>query len=209
AMRHAHGVVPQTTNFTGGIGAMAGGFMLIVVAIFAVVGIAFWVLSTYLFCRLRFTLFDLVVYKQGQVGQAWSKYRRQSWRYFGVVLLASFIFLILIAATTGPFVIRMLSTFKTLAAQGANPNPNPFPVLAAMLPFVGICFLLALVWVVVDAVLQDFVLPPMALENASIEGSFERFFYLLREDFGSFLVYLLLRFIIALGISWVLMFAVV
>jgi len=184
-----------------------GGFAaFIVFAIVLFIGLVVWVLATYLFCRLRFTLFDLVVYRGRKVREAWSKYGRQTWRYFGVVLLASLFFLILLAATAGPFFVHMLKTAARLGAQG--PKANPFAMLGQMLPFFGICILLGLVWMVVDAVLQDFVLPPMALENASIEGAFGRFFKLLREDFGSMIVYLLLRFVVAIGISWALMMVV-
>lgn len=184
-------------------GAVAG---FVVLAILGLIGLVVWVLSTYLFCRLRFTLFDLVVYRRGRVREAWSKYGRKTWRYFGVVLLASLVFLILLAATAGPFFIRMLKTAARLGAQG--PNPNPWPVLAPMLPFLGICLLIGLLWMVVDAVLQDFVLPPIAIEDAPIEAAFSRFVALVREDFGSFVVYLLLRFVVALGISWALMIGV-
>lgn len=206
AMRHGRSTFPPASNFAGGIGAFAGGVSFAVIAIALLVVIAIWVLSTYFFCRLRFTLFDLVVYKQGRVRQAWAKYGPQTWRYFGVMLLASFAFLILAAASAGPFFVHMLGTMKGFGAQG--PNPNPWPFLAQMLPLIGICLLLALVWTVVDAVLQDFVLPPMAIEDAPIEGAFGRFFALLGEDFGSVLVYLLLRFVLATAISWVLMIVV-
>jgi MFS family permease len=155
---------------------------------------------------MRFTLFDLVVYRRGKVREAWAKYGRQTWRYFGVVLLASFVFLILIAAAIGPFFIHMLKTMKGLGVQG--PNANPWPIMAELFPLIGIGILIGLAWIVVDAVLQDFVLPPMALEDASIEGAFGRFFAMLRDDFGSVLVYLLLRFVVALGISWVLLMVV-
>jgi hypothetical protein len=61
---------------------------------------------------------------------------------------------------------------------------------------------------VIDAVLQDFVVPPMAIENAPIEGAFGRFFALLRAEPGQLFMYLLLRFVVAIGISWVLMMVV-
>jgi hypothetical protein len=201
-------------NFAGtgaaGLGFVAPGAMFGfgVLVILGLIGLVVWVLSTYLFCRLRFTLFDLVVYRRGRVREAWSKYGHKTWRYFGVVLLASLVFLILLAATAGPFFIRMLKTAARLGAHGPNPNANPWPVLASMLPFFGICLLVGLLWMVVDAVLQDFVLPPIAIEDAPIEGAFSRFVTLMREDFGSFVAYLLLRFVVALGISWVLMIGV-
>ncbi len=193
-----------------GIGSVAGGAggaaVFIVFAIMLLIGLLIWVLATYLFCRLRFVLFDLVVYRQGRVREAWAKYGRQTWRYFGVVLLVSLAFLVLLAATAGPFFVQMLKTAARVGAQG--PSANPFPILGSMLPFIGVSMLIGLVWMLVDAVLQDFVLPPIAIEDAPIEGAFGRLLALVREDFGSFAVYLLLRFIVALGISWALMLVV-
>ncbi|HLH34804.1 MAG TPA: hypothetical protein VKX41_09025 [Alloacidobacterium sp.] len=193
----------------GANSAFAGGAGTAVFLIFAIIllaGLAVWVLITYLFCRLRLTLFDMIVYRRGRVREAWSRYGRQTWRYFGVVLLASLAFLILLAATAGPFFVHMLKAAARVGAQG--PNANPLPILGSMLPFLGVCLLIGLFWMVVDAVLQDFVLPPMAIEDAPIEGAFGRFMALLREDFGSTLIYLLLRFVVALGISWVLVLVV-
>jgi len=203
---------PGRMNFASsdGIGGMAGGAsaaaIFAVFAILLLIGLLVWVLSTYLFCRLRFTLFDLVVYRHGRVREAWGKYGRQTWRYFGIVLLASFVFLILLAATVGPLFVHMLKTMKGIGSQGAN--PNPLPIFAQLFPLIGIFFLLGLVWVLVDAVLQDFVLPPMAIEDAPIEGAFSRFFALLKADPVVVLVYLLLRFVVALGVSWALMMVV-
>ncbi len=140
-------------------GSLAG---FAVLAILLLVGLLVWVLATYLFCRLRFTLFDLVVYRRGRVREAWAKYGRQTWRYFGVVLLASLAFLVLLAATAGPFFVRMLKGAMHTAAQG--PNPKPWSILGPMLPFLGISLLVGLMWMVVDAILQDFVLPPLLLK---------------------------------------------
>ncbi|HVW76938.1 MAG TPA: hypothetical protein VHB45_04945 [Alloacidobacterium sp.] len=194
----------QHMDFTGGGGVAAIG--MAVAAVLALAGIALWVLATYLFCRLRFTLFDLVVYRQGRVREAWKKYERQTWRYFGVVLLTSFVFLILATASVGPFFIHMLKTMKAAGAQGVN--ANPMAVAVQMLPLIGIFALLGLLWVVIDAVLQDFILPPMAVEDAPIESALSRFFTLLREEPGQLFVYLLLRFVVAMGISWALLMAV-
>jgi hypothetical protein len=194
---------PAGNAFAGGIGSAA---VFVVFAVTLLIGLVVWVLVTYLFCRLRFTLFDLIVYRRGKVSEAWSKYGRQTWRYFGVVLLASLVFLVLLAAIAGPFFIHLLKTAARLGTQGHN--ANPFALLGSMLPFLGVSVLIGLMWMVVDAVLQDFVLPPMAIEDAPIEGAFSRFMALLREDLGSVLVYLLLRFVVAIGITWVLMIVV-
>jgi hypothetical protein len=207
AIRHRTPMNFSSTGMSGlafaGPGAAAG---FVILAVMLLVGLLLWVLATYLFCRLRFTLFDLIVYRQGRVREAWAKYGRQTWRYFGVVLLASLVFLVLLAATAGPFFVHMLKEPARIGARG--PNPNPWRLLAPMLPFIGVSLVVGLAWMLVDAILQDFVLPPIAVEDASIEGAFSRFLGLLREDFGSVVVYLLLRFVVALGISWALMMVV-
>lgn len=209
AIRHHSSMNFSSAGASGfafaGPGAVAG---FLILAIMLLIGLLMWVLATYLFCRLRFTLFDLIVYRRGMVREAWAKYGRQTWRYFGVVLLASLAFLVLLAATAGPFFVQMLKQAVRAGARGADANVNPWAMLAPMLPFIGVAILVGLVWVVVDAILQDFVLPPIAIEDASIEGAFNRFMSLLREDFGSLVVYLLLRFIVAIGISWALMMVV-
>ncbi|HSY72139.1 MAG TPA: hypothetical protein VK798_07835 [Alloacidobacterium sp.] len=193
--------IPQAAFAAFAAPGAAAGFA--VFAVMLLIGLLIWVLATYLFCRARFTLFDLVVYRHGNVRDAWGKYGRQTWRYFGIVLLASLVFLILLAAVGGPFLMHMLKTIRSVGPQA--PNANPWPIFAQMLPFFGVCALLVLVWILVDAILQDFILPPMAIEDAPIEGAFARWFALLRSDAGSVLVYLLLRFVVALGMSWVLM----
>src|SRR5215470_8666685 len=62
AMRHPRhlnfGPGDPTPTFPG-----AGGMAFFVIGILLVIGLVMWVLMTYLFCRLRFTLFDLIVYR--------------------------------------------------------------------------------------------------------------------------------------------------
>src|ERR1700749_2872289 len=85
AMKH-----PSRLNFAfanpSGIGAVGGGAsgvaVFVIFAVMLLIGLLVWVLATYLFCRLRFTLFDMVVYRQGRVREAWAKYGPQTWRYF-------------------------------------------------------------------------------------------------------------------------------
>lgn len=207
AMNHTHSGFPVTENFQGsGIGAVAGGVTLVFVVLGLLVGLAFWIGLAYLFCRLRFTLFDLVLYKHGRVRESWAKYGRQTWRYFGVTLLVGLAFLVLLAATAGPFFIHMFKSLAVLGAQG--PNANPFPVIAQIFPLMGLFIIIALLGMVVDTAMQGFILPPMAIEDASIEGSFGRFFALLRDNIGPFIVFLVLQFVVMLGISMVMMFVV-
>jgi hypothetical protein len=167
------------------------------------VGLALWVLAAYLYCRLRFTLFDLVIYKRGRIRQAWSVYGRQTWRYFGLVILAGLAFMVIAVILIGPTLLNFIRAVRPLAAAGSN--VNPFRMIGAMLPFLLAVFTVAALWAVVDSLMQDFLLPPMAIEDAPLESAFGRFFALLKANFGSFVVYVLLRFAVGLGLTWALM----
>ncbi len=189
------------SQFAAGPGFAALGLAVIVTMIVAC--LALWVLMAYLYCRLRFTLFDLVVYKRGRVGQAWSAYGRQSWRYFGLVILVSLAFLVVAAIVVGHTLFNFIRLIRPMASAG--PNLNPLTLLGAMFPFLVAIFAVAALWAVVDSLMQDFLLPPMAIEDAPLESVFGRFFSLLKTSPGAVVVYVLLRFAVGIGLTWILM----
>ena len=200
--RHNSFVAPESGNqFQAAPGWAALGLVAVVALV--LIGLAIWIGFAYLYCRLRFTLFDLVVYKRGRVRQAWSGYGRQAWRYFGLVILVSLAFMVVAVLLAGPALLNFIRVIRPFAAAG--PNANPMPFLGAMLPFLAVIFALAAMWAVVDALIQDFLLPPMAIDDAPLESAFGRFFALLKRDFGSVFVYVLLRFAVGIGLTWILM----
>lgn len=189
------------SQFVSGSGLAAIGIAaLVAIVVFC---LALWVLCSYLYCRLRFTLFDLVVYKRGQVGKAWSAYGRQSWRYFGLVILVSLGFLIVTAVVVGPGMVHFIHVAGPLASAGAK--MNPLALMGAMFPLLVAIFAVAALWAVVDSLMQDFLLPPMAIEDAPLEAVFGRFFALVKANFGQLVIYILLRFAVGIGLTWILM----
>jgi hypothetical protein len=168
-----------------------GLFFLLLLAVFLV----------WLWSRLRFTLFDLVLYRHGRVARAWAPYRSQAWRFFGLMILVAFALLFLLAATAGPLLLHFILTMRHMNPQQINQDPTF--LFTTIFPFYGVMFLFMLVALTADALTQDFILPPMALEDAPLGVSFARFFHFLRRKFGSFVGYLLLRFVIELGLAWI------
>jgi hypothetical protein len=150
---------------------------------------------------LRFTLFDLVLYRRGQVGQAWAPYGSQSRRFLGLTFLIGFALLLLLAVTAGPLVLHLGATVRHLTQQQIDANPAL--IFAHVLPMYGIFFLLIIAAGVLSTVAGDFILPPMALEDAPLEASFARFFQLLRTRFWYVALYMLIRFALQLGIGWI------
>jgi hypothetical protein len=199
--RSGFGVFSPGNYLMRGSGLAAFGVVAILSLV--VIGVALWVLLAYLYCRLRFTLFDLVVYKRGRVGQAWSAYGRQSWRYFGLVILVSLAFMVVAVIVVGPALLNLIRVIRPLAAAG--PNMNPFGMLGAMFPFLVAVFAVAALWAVFDSLMQDFLLPPMAIEDAPLESVFERFFTLFKTSPGAVVIYVLLRFAVGIGLTWILM----
>jgi hypothetical protein len=195
------GVPHFGSYFLGSSGLAAFGIAAVIAAV--LIAFAIWILLAYLYCRLRFTLFDLVVYKRGRVRQAWSRYGSQAWRYFGLVILVSLGFMVIAAIIIGPTLLNLIRLMRPLAAAGQN--ANPFQALGALLPFLGAVLIVGLMWAIVDAMMQDFLLPPMAIEDAPLENAFGRFFRLLKTDTGPVLLYVLLRFAVGLGLTWILM----
>lgn len=168
-----------------------GLFFLAVLAVFLI----------WLWCRLRFTFFDLVLYRHGIVSRAWAPYRPQAWRFFGLMILVAFALLLLLAVTGGPLLLHLILITRHMNPQQINRDPTF--LFSTIFPMYGVMFLFLLVAGIADAVTQDFILPPMALEDASLSHSFARFFQFLRQRFGSFLAYLLLRFVLELGLIWI------
>lgn len=194
------GVIHPRGNFLAagmpGLGAIGAG-VLILLAVLALIGIAIWIGFTYVFCRLRFTVLDLVIYREKSIRSAWRKYGPQTWRYFGLSILVGLAFLLIMAAVIGPFIPAFLRV-----TRGMDPaHPNPFALLQLMLPLFLAILLLSVVGLIVDAMMRDFLLPPMAIEDAPIESALGRFFGLLRSEFGSMLLYIFMRLVLAFALS--------
>jgi hypothetical protein len=197
----ATGAVPRhhPSFFLAGPGFAAGLTVALVLA--GLLGVVLWLLIGWFWCRLRFAFFDLVVYRQGRVGLAWSRYGAQAWRFLGLMLLIALALLLLLAITAGPLILHFILTLRRLTPQAINANPAV--IFEHILPMYGIIFLFVFVAAIVDAVAEDFLLPPMAIQDAPLDQSFARFFHLLRERFWSVILYLVLRFAIAIGITYI------
>lgn len=184
----------------------AGALLLTASVMAAVAALALSLLLAWLWCRLRFTLFDLVVGRRGQVAAAWSAYGAQSWRYLGLMVLVTLALLLLAASTAGPLFLRFIAAIRGMTLQQINASPAV--VFAHILPVYGILFVLEVTATFADAIAQDFLLPPMALEDAPLQSAFGHLFRLLRDRFWSVVGYLLLRFALEIGLTCAGMLAV-
>jgi hypothetical protein len=169
------------------------------IALAVLVGIVIAVLVIWLWCRLRFAFFDLVLNRRGEVRAAWSGYGPQARRFLLLVIQTSLAFLLLAAVTAGPLIVGLVRLSRSLPQQG---SAAPFLLFSQILPIYGLAFLLILLTAVAGAIMEDFLLPSMALENASIRGAFRRFLPLPRNHPWALAFYLLLRLVLQMGITW-------
>ena len=186
--------VGQQAFSTGGAGAFAALGLGLVVGIM-VLALLFALAYIYLFCRARATLFDLVVFREGRVRQAWRRRAQPAWRYFGLSLLAMLLFWTVLAALLGPIIVRFVKVAAGQAGSGLGAAPSAGSL---MLTLVGLVWLLLPLWIAVDALLQDFILPGLALQpQAPVGAAFSRLGGLARRRPGQLLLFLLLRTVVA------------
>jgi hypothetical protein len=183
-----------------GIGGLAGGVGLGLVLLVLTLLVMFTLAYVYLLCRARATLFDLVVFRGARVREAWRRRGRPSRIYWGLYLAAMVVFLAVVAAVLGPFLVR----FAKLAAAGGLANPSTATSL--LLSLVGLIWLLMPVWIAVDALLQDFILPGLVLgqaglDDAPVSAAFGRLGAVARRRPGQLLLFLVLRTILPLGVG--------
>jgi hypothetical protein len=161
------------------------GAMVLIGLVVTVIGLALY----YIGSRMQFVLFETVVTDTSLIAPAWNHYGRRTWRWIGLKLLLFAIGVILAL----PIVLPMLVT-----AFKAGQLHESFHAL--LITFIGTFSLMALLMLVLTAVyylLQDFVMPVMALEDAGIATGLGRLKSLLEQDLGAVAFYLLLRFIVS------------
>jgi hypothetical protein len=152
----------------------------------------------YLLIRLRFSYFDCVLYEQDQIAPAWSRYHRQTMRYLGLSVLVGIAFWAILI----PIGYNLYQHFKPLFESIGSANPPGFadflPLLAYILP---LFLVLALAGYLVDATMTCFVLPRMAVEDASMRDALQDVWGDLLAEPGQFALFFFLRFLLSIVAS--------
>jgi hypothetical protein len=169
-----------------------------IVAAFVLIVIPVSLLISYLVIRLRFSYFDCVMRMEDRIAPAWRRYHRQAMRYLGLSVCIGIAF-------TAVMVIAgyaIYSHFKPLLdSLGSDHPPNFFdflPMAGVVLP---LFMLLAVVGALVDGTVSYFVLPRMALQDASIQDSLSDVWSDIQYEPGQFVLFFVLRFLVTLAAS--------
>ena len=167
---------------------------LIVIGALALIALCIYL--SYLICRLRFAYFHCLAHQTKEIRPGWRLYRTQGMRYFIASLIIGLIFLFVLVLAALPFVFGFYRLY--LSDQAGEPfNVGVFLLL--LLPCIGIVICLCLAAYVVNAVLHDFILPHMALENLTVLQSWAAAKTRIMAEKGSFALYLLMRAIVPMA----------
>lgn len=151
-------------------------------------------LFTYLFhlcSRLGFAFFDIVLNRREFVAPAWRLYGPQSRRWTLCKLLYGCVATLALALPVVSYIRHLVPIF---AAMARTPNQPPDPQMIFAL-FSGYFVVLGgfLVFGVISALANDFIVPSLALEDTSLGEAFNRLVKLIRYEPAQFALYALLK----------------
>ena len=178
----------------------AGGSTAVTILIsFAIGTTLFGLAFIYVFSRLGFAFFDIVLNHGEFVAPAWRKYGQQSfkWTLFKVILGTLVTTAFALPAVT--CVRHMIDLFSTLHLEpGEQPTPEFLSAIFAgyaafFLIYLGFAF-----FYFVSSLFSDFIVPSLALEDTSLGQAFQRLGRLIKKEPGQFTLYAALKLGMAL-----------
>jgi hypothetical protein len=176
---------------------------LLLIALIVGAGILIGLAFVYISCRFRFILFDSVLQRDPKIGRGWRRYGGESNRYFGFVLcfmVASGVALTLVIG------LPLWRAFKS----GIFKSDNPFPALLAyLIPALLGAFLFVILAAVIASLANDFAVPLLALDNATIGGAWSMLKQMISIEPGAFAGYLGMKLLLSIAAGIVVTIAMV
>ncbi|QEE27605.1 hypothetical protein FTW19_06075 [Terriglobus albidus] len=161
--------------------AAVSGILIFVVFIFTT--ILFLVGS-----RMQLVMVDVVATRQIEILPLWRKHGAPVWRWMALKLLPSLLFYVLVVIATLRYTRGITARLRSTVPGQLPPGFFPaFLQFFLVISFVSLC-VFAIYWL-----LRDFVMPFIALENASLATALERGMAVVRDEPGQVVLYMLLR----------------
>jgi len=161
----------------------------------------------YLVTRLRFAFFHCLVTQTREIRPGWRLYREQAMRFFKVSLLIGLLLLCIAVSVMLPFGFKFFDLYREVCAGG---QIDPASGCLLLLAFIPVVLILCLALWAVKVMLHDFMLPHVALDNATVEEAWAAARSRIEAETGKFVVYLLLRLFLPIlaGIALFLVLAI-
>ncbi len=158
----------------------------------------------YMITRLRFAYFHCLVHNTKEIRPGWESYRPQAMRFFWLNVAVGCCFVLLVGLMLLPFAAGLWRLFRVAQAGG---HVDVGSVLTFVLPMIPIILLVIVAGILMDMVLRDWMLPHMALENATAGQAWAAVWDHVSREKGQFFAYALLRLILPI-LAWIVAFVV-
>jgi hypothetical protein len=147
----------------------------------------------YLLTRLRFAFFHCLIHNTREIRPGWDIYREPATRFFWLNVVVGLCFLLLVVLAALPFVAGFWRLFRETPPGG---HPHIGLLLSLVLPLIPIILLLALIGIVADLILRDWMLPHFALDNATAGEAWKSVWASIQAEKRQFAAYVLLRVVL-------------
>ena len=147
----------------------------------------------YLRTRLRFAYFHCLATNTRAITPGWRLYREQATRFFWMSIVVGLCLMLMVGLMVAPFVPGFVRLYRQTQAGG---GPDVGLLLSLVLPLIPIILLAVVVYILLDIVLRDWMMPHYALENATAGQAWSAVWENISSEKGSFFVYVVLRLIL-------------
>ncbi len=150
-------------------------------------------LILYLVTRLRFAFFHCLIHNTREIRPGWWLYGAQAWRFFGLNVAVGLCFLLGLAAIALPFFSGFVRLYQEHQQTG---NLDTGLLLSLVLPLIPILMLVALFGIMTDIILRDWMMPHIALDDATAGEAWAQVWARIRAEKRQFFAYVLLRLVL-------------
>ena len=144
----------------------------------------------FLVTRLRFAFVHSLIHQTRDLGAAWKLYDREAEHLFTATVLIGLVFFVLSVAALGLFA---LSAYALLGTPTPDGKLDPGHFLFLFFPLIAITFTLILAACAAQVVMNDFILPHMAIEGMSFRKAWAAVRVHVAGRRETFLSYFILR----------------
>jgi len=178
-------------NFPGSFHLEPQWIALIAAAV--LIAIVIGMVVAYLITRLRFAFFYCLIHNTRQIRPGWWLYSAQAARFFWLNVVVGFAFLLVLVGIALPFVSGFMRLYHERQQTGSL---DVGLMLSLVLPLIPIFTLFLIAGVVTDIVLRDWMLPHIALDDATAGEAWAQVWARVRAEKQQFLAYVLLRLVL-------------
>jgi hypothetical protein len=176
------------------------GWIIPVAVVAVAVGIAFWLVFTWLSSRGRFMFLHCVAQNKAEVSAPWTKFRQHANSLFLFRIVLGLIGFVLIGL---PILLAIGCIVMMIAGDGAFAIGIFGGILVGLFILVG-----GIIFSLISKFTMDFVVPIMSLRTTSCTAGWREFLTLLSVNKARFVIYILFQIVIGIAIGAIVLAAV-